>query len=275
MKKITLQILLISCALCFKLSAQLKTFHDFTATTIVDQNTLNLSDFKGKKVLVVNLASYCGFTCQYSELVTLDSLYGGPNFAIIGFPCNDFGSQEPKDDATILAFSKTFGVKFQMMHKIAIKGVNGIPVYKWLQTKAQNGVIDAPATWNFNKYCIDEAGHLVKHFPEDITPLDPTVINWIKSGVVTDVKELNNVSEISLVNPANQKIDVRINSKVPSNFTIRLFDLQGRQIDQLFSGRIDGEQMISYESEKLNSGVYFMHVQGEGMDKTIKVCYMK
>src|SRR5688572_17023607 len=118
---------------CSNLSAQLKTFHDFTALTIVDQKTLNLSDYAGKKVLVVNLASYCGFTCQYSELVTLDSLYGGPKFAIIGFPCNDFGGQEPGSDATILAFAKDFRVQFQMMHKIPVKGTNAIPVYKWLE----------------------------------------------------------------------------------------------------------------------------------------------
>jgi glutathione peroxidase len=267
--------LLLFSVLCFKLNAQLKTFHNFTASTIIDQKALNLSDFAGKKVLVVNLASYCGFTCQYAELVTLDSLYGGPNFAIIGFPCNDFGSQEPNNDSTILATSKTFGVKFQMMHKIIVKGTSAIPLYKWLQTKVQNGVADAPVTWNFNKFCIDEAGHWVQHFPEAVTPLDPAIVNWIKSGSVLESKELNNSSEISLVNPAFQKINIKVKAKIPTAFAIRLFDLQGRQIDQLFSGRIDGEQIVSYGSEKLNSGIYFIRVQNEVLDKTIKISYLK
>lgn len=262
--------------LCTSLNAQLKTFHDFTGLTIVDQKTLNLSDYAGKKVLVVNLASYCGFTCQYSELVTLDSIYGGPNFAIIGFPCNDFGNQEPYDDSTILTFSKDFGVRFQMMHKIAIKDPNAIPLYKWLQTKSENGVADSPVSWNFNKFCIDEAGHWVQHFPEAVTPLDSAIVKWIKSGSVLGTKDVNNPVEVSLINnPVFQKINIKINTTIPAAFTIHLFDLQGRYVDQLFSGMIAGTQLVSCETEKLNTGVYFIRIQSNAVDKTIKVCYVK
>jgi len=259
----------------FTANAQLETFYDFSEITIL-HDTLDLSDYAGKKVLVVNVASYCGFTCQYTDLVTLDSLYGGPNFAIIAFPCNDFGSQEPGDDSTISAFAHTFHVAFQMMHKISITAPDTAEVYKWLQLMSRNGVANAPVTWNFNKFCIDEAGHWVQHFPSAITPLDTAITNWITSPNTTGIVSLNEKPEIKLMgNPAFEKITISITTPVPGRFTIRISDLQGREIENLFSGTISASQSVTCEPKNLNTGIYFVNIKSETVNKTIKMCFFK
>jgi glutathione peroxidase len=266
---------LIIALFAFKANAQTETFHDFTQLTIV-HDTLHLSDFAGKKVLVVNVASFCGFTPQYPGLVMLDSLYGGPNFAIIGFPCNDFGGQEPYDDSTILSFTHQFNVGFQMMHKISITAPDTAEVYKWLQLMSRNGVANAPVTWNFNKFCIDEAGHWVRHFPSTTVPLDTAITNWILSPNTTGIVALNSTPEIKLMgNPAFQNINLTIKTPVPTKFTVQLSDLQGRQIEKIFSGTIGKLQSISYAPEKLNTGIYFLNVKSDTVNKTFKVCFIK
>ena len=124
----------------------LETFHDFMGIGILG-DTINFSDYAGKKVLVVNTASYCGYTPQFNDLAILDSIYGGPGFAIIGFPCNDFGGQDPGSDSAINNFcTGIYNVQFQMMSKISITAPDTAEVYKWLQLQARNGVADAPVT---------------------------------------------------------------------------------------------------------------------------------
>ncbi|HKR05716.1 MAG TPA: T9SS type A sorting domain-containing protein, partial [Bacteroidia bacterium] len=247
--------------LSFTVKAQTETFHDFSEITIL-HDTLDLSDFAGKKVLVVNTASYCSYTPQYTNLVILDSIYSGPNFAIIGFPCNDFGGQEPYDDSTILAFAHQYNVAFQLMHKISITAQDTAEVYKWLQLMSRNGVANAPVSWNFNKFCIDEAGHWVHHFAEFVDPLDTAITNWITSPNTTGIAALNNTPEIKLAgNPAFQKININVKTPAPADFTIRVADLQGRQVGKIFSGMVANFHSISYEPAKLNTGIYFVNVK--------------
>jgi glutathione peroxidase len=266
--------------LSYSASAQTETFHDFSELKIVTLDTLHLSDYAGKKVMVVNTASFCGFTPNFTELVQLDSIYGGPNFAIIGFPCNDFGAQDPFDDSTILAFARTsYNVQFQMMHKIATVSADTAEVYKWLQKRARNGVADANVSWNFNMFCIDEAGHWVRHFPQTNSPMDTAITNWIMSPSVIDGLTPNPSPKVRgvvlLGNPALHKINLTIETSVAENFSVSIFDLQGREIEKIFSGKINSELYISFTPENLSDGIYFVRVKSDGWEKTLRVCFVK
>jgi glutathione peroxidase len=158
-----------------------KTLHDFKAKTI-DGTDFDFSTLKGKKVLIVNTASECGYTPQYEGLQKLYEKYKSTGkFEIIGFPCNQFGGQEPGTAADIKVFcTKNYGVTFQMMEKIDVKGDNQHAVYKWLTNKSENGVEDSEVRWNFNKYAIDENGKYVKHFGSGTEPMDESITNWIE-----------------------------------------------------------------------------------------------
>jgi glutathione peroxidase len=154
-------------------------FHDFQVQTI-NGTTLSLSDFKGKKVLVVNVASECGLTPQYETLQELYDEFGGSNFVIIGFPANNFGAQEPGSNEEIQTFcKKNYGVTFPMMAKIDVKGDNIAPLYAWLTQKTENGVEDAPVSWNFQKFMIDENGEWVGMVSPQESPACDKIVNWI------------------------------------------------------------------------------------------------
>jgi len=156
-----------------------KSFHDFTVTTI-DGEAFPLSQLKGKKVLVVNTASKCGYTPQYEDLEKLFETYGGDKFTIIGFPANNFMHQEPGSNAEIKQFcSSNYGVTFPMMAKISVKGNDIAPVYKWLTSKEENGVMDAPVKWNFQKFMIDENGNLAGMAPSSENPMSEKIVKWI------------------------------------------------------------------------------------------------
>jgi len=157
-----------------------KTFHNFTVTTI-DGKEFPLSQLKGKKVLVVNTASKCGYTPQYEDLEKLFETYGGEDFTVIGFPANNFMKQEPGTNEEIKQFcSVKFGVTFPMMSKISVKGSDIAPVYKWLTSKEENGVMDAPVKWNFQKFMIDENGNLIGMATSGDNPLSEKIVNWVK-----------------------------------------------------------------------------------------------
>jgi glutathione peroxidase len=163
----------------FRLKQTSASFYDLKAKTI-DGKDFNFSDLKGKKVLVVNTASKCGFTPQYEDLEKLYQQYKGKNFTIIGFPANNFGHQEPGTNEEIKEFcTKNYGVTFQMMEKIDVKGDDMHPVYKWLTSKALNGKMDSSVKWNFQKYLIDENGNLVDVVSSGEKPMDDKIINWI------------------------------------------------------------------------------------------------
>lgn len=157
-----------------------QSFYDFKVKDI-DGNDFDLSTLKGKKVLVVNTASKCGNTPQYEQLQGLYEEYGNKGFAIIGFPANNFGKQEPGSNEEIEAFcTKNYGVTFQMMSKISVKGDDIDPLYQWLTSKSKNGVLDSEVSWNFQKYLIDENGKLVKMVAPRVKPNDEQIVSWIK-----------------------------------------------------------------------------------------------
>jgi glutathione peroxidase len=149
MKKITLSTIAILLLTATYAQKTMKSLHDFTMKTI-DGKDLSLSTFKGKKVMVVNTASECGLTPQYKLLEELYVEHGGDKFVILGFPANNFGAQEPGTDTEIQTFcTKNYGVTFPMFSKISVKGAEMHPLYKFLTSFEENGVVDAPVTWNF------------------------------------------------------------------------------------------------------------------------------
>lgn len=159
-----------------------KTFYDFK-TKSIDGKEFDLSSLKGKKVLVVNTASKCGFTPQYKDLETLYKTYGGDKFVIVGFPANNFGSQEPGTNDEIKSFCQlNYGVSFPMMSKISVKGNDMDPIYQWLTKKDLNGKLDSEVKWNFQKYLIDENGNLVAEYDSNVLPTSDKIVNWIKGN---------------------------------------------------------------------------------------------
>jgi glutathione peroxidase len=174
--------ILFSLILLFSLSfsyAQKANFHSFKTKTI-DGKPFDLASLKGKKVLVVNTASKCGLTPQYKDLQALYSKYGGDKFVIIGFPANNFLSQEPGSNSEIKEFcTEQYQVTFPMMQKISVKGDDIDPIYKWLTTKSLNGKMDADVSWNFQKFMIDENGNLVDFASPRTKPDDEKIVKWI------------------------------------------------------------------------------------------------
>lgn len=159
-----------------------QTFHDFTVKDI-DGKEFDLASLKGKKVLVVNVASKCGLTPQYEDLQALYDKYKDRNFTVIGFPANNFAGQEPGTIAQIKEFcTLNYGVTFPMMDKISVKGKDQAPVYNWLTHKSENGKIDQEVTWNFQKFMIDEEGNLVDVVQPKESPMSEKIIKWITGG---------------------------------------------------------------------------------------------
>lgn len=144
-------------------------------------NEFDFASLKGKKILIVNTASECGLTPQYEQLQEVYEKYQDKNFVIVGFPANNFGAQEPGTNAEIGAFcKKNYGVTFPMMEKISVKGNDMHEIYQFLTQKAKNGLEDSTVEWNFQKYLIDEKGHLVDVISPRVLPNDSTIINWIE-----------------------------------------------------------------------------------------------
>lgn len=159
-----------------------KTLYDFKATAL-DGSAFDLSSLKGKKVMVVNTASKCGLTPQYKDLESLYKQYGDDKFVIIGFPANNFAQQEPGSNKEISEFcTKNYGVTFPMMSKISVKGDDIDPLYKWLTSKEENGVMDAPVQWNFQKFLIDENGKLIDMVPPKELPTTEKIIKFITTN---------------------------------------------------------------------------------------------
>lgn len=135
--------------------------------------TIDFAQFKGKKILIVNTASECGYTQQYEGLEKLYQRYKD-KLVVVGFPANDFGGQEPGSNNDIASFCKSkYGVSFPMAAKVVILGKKQDAIYKWLTHKKQNGVQDAEVKWNFHKFLIDEKGHLQAVFPSAAKPEGP------------------------------------------------------------------------------------------------------
>lgn len=162
------------------MAGEVKSFHDVTAKDI-DGKEYKMSQLKGKKVMVVNVASHCGYTPQYAQLQELYNKYKDKNFIILGFPCNQFMGQEPGNNTEILEFcQKNYGVTFPLFEKVDVKGPDICPVFQYLTQKALNGVEDSEVSWNFNKYLIDENGQYIKHLKSGVEPMDEEITNWIE-----------------------------------------------------------------------------------------------
>jgi len=158
------------------------TLHDFIVKDI-NGDEFDLSTLKGKKVLVVNVASKCGLTPQYKDLQALYEKYNQRDFVIIGFPANNFMGQEPGTNEEILEFcTLKYDVTFPMMGKISVKGKDQAPLYKWLTNKSENGKIDQKVTWNFQKFMIDENGHVVDVVMPKESPMSDKIINWLENN---------------------------------------------------------------------------------------------
>ena len=153
-------------------------FYSLSAMTI-DGQLMDFSSLKGKRVLIVNTASKCGFTPQYRELQTLWENAKDKNFVILGFPCNQFGNQEAGDDQSIADFcEKNYGVTFQMMAKVKVKGDKQHPVYTWLTSKSENGAKSSQVLWNFHKFLIDSEGQLVASLRSGVKPTDEEITSF-------------------------------------------------------------------------------------------------
>jgi glutathione peroxidase len=140
---------------------------------------INFSQYKGKKVLIVNTASKCGYTPQYEDLQWLHENYGD-KVAVLGFPANNFGGQEPGTNEEIAGFcKKNYGVTFQMFDKIDVVGKNQHPLYQWLTDPTKNGWNDQAPSWNFCKYLIDENGTLIKFFGSGVNPAEETITSLL------------------------------------------------------------------------------------------------
>ncbi|GGD26800.1 glutathione peroxidase [Flavobacterium orientale] len=142
----------------------------------------DFASLRGKKVMIVNTASKCGLTPQYKDLQALYEEYKDKGLVIIGFPANDFMSQEPGTNEEIGAFcEKNFGVTFPMMSKISVKGNEMAPIYQFLTQKAKNGLQDSEVEWNFQKYLINERGELEKVISPRTSPKDKEILDWLAS----------------------------------------------------------------------------------------------
>lgn len=152
----------------------------------INEENFDFSQLKGKKIMIVNTASKCGLTGQYTQLQKIYEQYKDQNFIIIGFPANNFLGQEPGTAKEIAEFcSKNYGVTFPMMTKISVKGDDMAPIYQWLTQKSLNGVMDSEIAWNFQKYLINENGELVAVISPREKPDSERIVNWIKTGVFT------------------------------------------------------------------------------------------
>jgi glutathione peroxidase len=154
------------------------TFYDFKMKDI-NGNEVDFNTFKGKKIMIVNVASKCGYTKQYEALQELYATHGD-DIVILGFPANNFGGQEPGTNEEIKEFCDSkFGVTFPMFEKISVKGFDKHPLYRWLSDSKLNGWNNEEPGWNFCKYLINEQGELVKFLPSSVAPLDEEILEFV------------------------------------------------------------------------------------------------
>ena len=193
MKKITLLVLSLSLFTSCKNQAQetpvalISNTQSMTKETIysfkvkdLSGNEFDFASLKGKKILIVNTASKCGLTPQYKDLEAIYEKYKEKNFVIIGFPANNFASQEPGTSKEISEFCQlNYGVTFPMMEKVSVKGDAMCDVYQFLTQKSKNGLQDSEVEWNFQKYLINEKGELEKVIAPRVLPTDASIVDWI------------------------------------------------------------------------------------------------
>ncbi len=157
--------------------------HEFTVKAI-DGKDKALSDYKGNVLLVVNVASECGYTPQYKGLEELQKKYAARGLKVLGFPSNDFGAQEPGTEEQIQSFCTTnYGVTFDMFAKVKVLGDNAHPLYQWLQNGDSNAKLAGPVKWNFTKFLFDKDGHLIGRFLHKVEPTSAEVTSAIEAAL--------------------------------------------------------------------------------------------
>lgn len=162
-----------------KNKAQAKSIHSFKVEAL-DGSTIDFSKFKGKKILVVNTASECGFTPQYADLEKLYEKYKN-KLVVVGFPANNFGGQEPGANHEIATFcQRNYGVQFPMAAKVSVKGDDIAPIYKFLTDKKENGVKNTKILWNFTKILLDEKGNVIDSFISSTNPTSDSITKYLK-----------------------------------------------------------------------------------------------
>ena len=148
-----------------------QTIYDFAAKTISGEN-ISLSDFKGQVMLIVNTASKCGFTPQFGGLEELHKTYAGKGLVVLGFPCNQFGAQDPGADGEIAEFCQVnYGVSFSMMGKVDVNGPAAHPLYKWLSAEAPGLLGSKSIKWNFTKFLVGKDGQVIKRYAPTDKPV--------------------------------------------------------------------------------------------------------
>ncbi|MCS7074423.1 MAG: glutathione peroxidase [Bacteroidia bacterium] len=156
-----------------------QTVYDFKMKSI-DGEMIDLSQYKGKVLVIINVASKCGLTPQYKEIEAFYRQYKDKGVVVLGFPANNFLGQEPGTDAEIKTFCSTnYGVSFPMFSKISVKGSDIHPLYQYLTQKSQNGILDAEVTWNFQKFIVNKEGHVVHSFAPKVPVTDAEFIKAI------------------------------------------------------------------------------------------------
>jgi glutathione peroxidase len=267
---------IISCALmcCLSLCSvaqEFQSFHDLDAETITGE-LISMSQYAGKKLLVVNTASYCGYTHQFGALEQLDSIYANNNFEVIGFPCNDFGGQDPGTDEEILEFCQgTYGVSFQMMSRVSITASDTSEIYKWLQLASRNGVADAPVTWNFHKFCIDEYGNWVMHFPSEISPFDTQITDWIMSETPTSVVGQPKQSDTDMqCMYANGTLRVTFTGALSESCELMVHNVAGALVGSQSSMPTAGS-VFTWTTDVWSAGWYFVTARSGEFELTKKV----
>lgn len=156
-----------------------KTIYDFKVESL-NGKEINFADFKGKKILIVNTASECGFTPQYADLEKVYEQYKD-KLVVVGFPANNFGGQEPGTNTEIGAFcQKNYGVTFPMAAKVSVKGDDTAPIFKYLTEQELNGVKNTSILWNFTKFLVDENGKLIDSFVSTTKPTDQAITKYLK-----------------------------------------------------------------------------------------------
>ncbi len=249
------------------------TFHDYSSIAM-NGDTIHLSQYYGKKVMVLNVASFCAYTPQYAPLQQLYENYQQYNFEIIGFPSDDFFNQGGSD-SEIVSTCQDYGVTFPITEKVHVSasqfGNSVHPVFQWLEKASLNGVSNATVSWNFHKFLIDEAGHWVRHYDQNIEPDDTAIINWILSpSVISTIPPVNSSEVFDLkVNPVGSCIDCSFRNTALQHYNISIYTNQGQLLQTVFDGFV-AEQNLRFPVLTLPSGVYLISVTGESNLRTFR-----
>lgn len=247
-------------------------FHSFKVKNIYG-DSVSLSSYAGTKLLVVNTASFCGYTHQFTKLRQLDSAYQQFGFKVIGFPSNDFGGQDPYADSTILSFCQNqYSIQFPMMSKVSIIEGDTSPVYKWLQRKALNGIANVSVGWNFNKFLIDENGNWVKHFFSSTEPNDTAITKWIMSPI-TDTKPRFALEKAQIIVAGQGMIEI-ISSANANIKSLNIFSVSGALVRTFTKLEISGLKNFA-DISGLENGCYVAELilnSGERIRRKIVFC---